>query len=517
MNGKRKKAPALDYRLDVQDFGPIARASVEMRPLTVFIGPSNTGKSYLAMLLYVLHRCLCSETGGRWQDRPVAFIESSLDHPLRRRAYFGGAAWRQAGEDSKVREALTDWIASFLANDSPPPLPDELLKHIQSHLEQPRLLEAALDHELRRCFGVHDLRSLARQGGAKKPTVAVSGPPATQPQSVEVALYEFKLAAMVQLAGNLPLDLLAKSLTESVQTERSFFDGLGDLREEDRASIYFSRAIERAIHHSLGAACRQAHYLPADRTGVMHSHQVVVGALVQSAPMAGIRPAPTMPTLTGVLADFLYQLINIGAGPPGGHGSDLAKQLEESLLAGSVRAEASEANYPSFLYRPRGWEEDLPLMRTSSMVSELAPVVLYLRHVVQAGEVLIVEEPEAHLHPAMQAAFARELARLVRGGVRIVLTTHSEWLLEQIGNLVRLSALPKGRRSGIGGAEVALEPSQVGAWLFKPSARPRGSIVQEVKLDPQTGLFATDFDDVSMALYNDGAEIFNRLQEEQER
>ena len=195
----------------------------------------------------------------------------------------------------------------------------------------------------------------------------------------------------------------------------------------------------------------------------------------------------------------------------------MAKQFEESLLAGAVRVGTSEANYPSFLYRPRGWEEDLPLMRTSSMVSELAPVVLYLRHVVQRGDVLIVEEPEAHLHPAMQATFARELARLVRLGVRVVLTTHSEWLLEQIGNLVRLSALPKGRRSGIGGADVALEPSQVGAWLFKPSQRPRGSIVQEVKPDAETGLFPTDFEDVSMALYNDGAEIFNRLQEEQGR
>ena len=57
------------------------------------------------------------------------------------------------------------------------------------------------------------------------------------------------------------------------------------------------------------------------------------------------------------------------------------------------------------------------------MVSELAPVVLYLRHLVQPGELLIIEEPEAHLHPGMQAAFTRELARLVTTGVRIVITT----------------------------------------------------------------------------------------------
>ena len=503
MNGKQKEAPVLDYRLDVRDFGPIARASVEMRPLTVFIGPSNTGKSYLAMLLYVLHRCLGTETGERWQD------------PLRRRMYLNNMAWRHAGQDSTVREALVGWVAAVSTNDSPPLLPNELLRHIHSDLERPRALQTTLDNELRRCFGVDDLRTLARRGGGKKPTVAVSGPTETQPPSGEFARYEFKLAPAIELAGSVPLNLLSKSLMEYVEIEKSLIDD-PNMRDEVGASIYLSRTIERAIDRFLGAACRQAHYLPADRTGVMHSHQVVVGALVQSASMAGIRPAANMPTLSGVLADFLQQLINMGGGRSRSR-SRLAEQFEESLLAGAVRVETSDANYPSFLYRPEGWEEDLPLMRTSSMVSELAPVVLYLRHVVRSGDVLIVEEPEAHLHPAMQAAFARELARLVRAGVRIVLTTHSEWLLEQIGNIVRLSALPERRRAGIEGAEVALEPSQVGAWLFKPSQRPRGSIVQEVKPDPQTGLFPTDFDDVSMALYNDGAKIFNRLQEEQER
>ena len=42
--------------LAVKDFGPIAEATVELRPFTVFVGASNTGKSYLAILLYALHR-----------------------------------------------------------------------------------------------------------------------------------------------------------------------------------------------------------------------------------------------------------------------------------------------------------------------------------------------------------------------------------------------------------------------------------------------------------------------------
>ena len=513
-SGKRKETPG-NYRIDVRDFGPIARASVEMRPLTVFIGPSNTGKSYLAMLLYALHRCL--EVGGR--TNPL------LDDLV----FLNGMNWihgplSDPERDLPAQNALMDWFSFASINESPGRLPNELLKLAHTNLERPRWLNTAVGREIRRCFGVGDLRALMRRGGGRKPSVILSGPADTGSPSAEVrdpdaakqvefAHYELKLAAEIELTGNVPLGLLSRSIMQSIENEKPLIELLEDRRDEFGASIRFTHILEHTIRRLLGSVCRRAHYLPADRTGVMHSHQVVVGALVQNASMGGLRPTADVPTLSGVLTDFLYQIIKVGGLRPR-RGDDLAKQFEDSLLAGAVRVETSEANYPSFFYRPKGWEEDLPLMRSSSMVSELAPVVLYLRNVVRRGDVLIVEEPEAHLHPALQAAFARELARLVRAGVRVVLTTHSEWLLEQISNLVRLSALPEKRRSGIEGADVALDPSQVGAWLFKPSQRPRGSVVQEVELDPQTGLFPTDFDDVSRALYNDGAEIFNRLQEE---
>ena len=43
-------------KLKVSDFGPIAEADMELRPVSVFVGPSNTGKSYLAILIYALHQ-----------------------------------------------------------------------------------------------------------------------------------------------------------------------------------------------------------------------------------------------------------------------------------------------------------------------------------------------------------------------------------------------------------------------------------------------------------------------------
>ena len=83
------------------------------------------------------------------------------------------------------------------------------------------------------------------------------------------------------------------------------------------------------------------------------------------------------------------------------------------------------------------------MSNSSAMVSELAPLVLFLRGAVGPGDLLIIEEPESHLHPAAQTKIAQTLARLVRAGVYVVITTHSNWLLQQIGNLIREGELRK--------------------------------------------------------------------------
>ena len=192
--------------------------------------------------------------------------------------------------------------------------------------------------------------------------------------------------------------------------------------------------LQRLLMNLFRPVMRPAYYLPANRTGVMRSHQVVVSSIVQSAASAGLRPAarPGIPMLSGVLADFLSELIEMSRQrrPHKGKQTDLGAQLEEGILDGAVRLDDSEAGYPLLAYRPKGWDDDLPLARASSLVSELAPMVLYLRHLVRENDLLIIEEPESHLHPAKQAALAREIAGLIRRGVRIIMTTHSEWFLD---------------------------------------------------------------------------------------
>ena len=239
----------------------------------------------------------------------------------------------------------------------------------------------------------------------------------------------------------------------------------------------------------------------------MHSHRVVVSSLIRSAANAGLRPTSDLPLLPGVLADFLDQLLKFG-GPDdyvssafsGSTGMDpVAQRFERAVLQGEVRTESTTANYPEFLYRPDGWRRDLSLTQASSMVSELAPIVLYLRHLVRPGDVLIVEEPEAHLHPAMQVNVMRRLAELVNADVRIVVTTHSEWVLEELANLVRSSQVGDSGDTG-------LRPDRVGVWRFHPPSEAQGARVTELAMD-DAGLFQAGYEQVAMEVHNRWADI----------
>ncbi len=120
------------------------------------------------------------------------------------------------------------------------------------------------------------------------------------------------------------------------------------------------------------------------------------------------------------------------------------------------------------------------------MISEFAPIILYLRHRVDQGDVLIIEEPEAHLHPSMQITLTRQLAALVNAGVRIIVTTHSTWMLKELANLIRLSSQSNSSR---GGDHASLTAEEVGVWMFQAEKSSEGSTATQIDLD-ESGMYA---------------------------
>ena len=485
--------PSGDTRLVVTDFGPIARAEVTLRPLTVFVGPSHTGKSVLATLLYALHRNALWRALTEGRDGPASW--SSLGS-------------RREAAPLLVEEQVHSWLRDTEQSSA---VPTGLEAALRTRCEEDAA--HALEREVCRCFGVADLSALCRRSGPSPLGSATRSTVEWRVSSNEDASslrFEFGSGNGGPVVAA-RLSNLASIPAADTRTWRNSFGGGRGMDDPWLASLTedLSRSL---LRESFGPALHSAYFLPADRRGIVHHHRAVVDDSIRGASSPDSRRAGRAPFLSGAATDLLAQFAVIDRNADDRtRWHSLAAEIENRILGGSVRIEPSAVRSPEFAYRPTKWNgDDLPLSRASATVSSLAPVVLCLRHVVGHGEVLIIEEPEVHVHPAKQTELARQLVRIVRAGIRVVVTTHSEWLLDQLGNLTQLSDLPADRRKGIEERELALDPKEVGVWLFRERPEQGGAVVEEVTLDPESGLFPTGYDEIGRALYNQSAVIFNR-------
>ena len=117
--------------------------------------------------------------------------------------------------------------------------------------------------------------------------------------------------------------------------------------------------------------------------------------------------------------------------------SDKSSDIE-TMLGGFFQSRESQIRFIS----KRGAKFDIPLSAASSSVWELSQLYFFLSFVLANSNLgfVIIDEPESHLDTANQILFARLLARLVNSGVRILITTHSDYIIREINNLIMLSS-----------------------------------------------------------------------------
>ena len=145
--------------LEVTDFGPIVEAKIDLRPLTVFVGPSNTGKSYLAILIYALHRVFGGDSRHTRGGLRMGF-------PFR----LGNKRLSEASADALLEVAGSLGNNSEMQDQGSIVLPPSAADALRSRFDE---LADALSNEIRRCFGVGDSRALLRKGRASSSRVVM--------------------------------------------------------------------------------------------------------------------------------------------------------------------------------------------------------------------------------------------------------------------------------------------------------------------------------------------------------
>ena len=158
-------SPHRHLEMSVANFGPIAEGRIELRPMTVLVGPSNTGKSYLATLIYALH--------GFFND----YVKSAGSRTPRNRSFDIRMSHGNLEEGMMLSEddidMLSDWVSDVLPRlemhrrstpDVIPHLvPDRIAASVRRVIADsiPPRGETLYD-EIARCFGLSNVADLIR-------------------------------------------------------------------------------------------------------------------------------------------------------------------------------------------------------------------------------------------------------------------------------------------------------------------------------------------------------------------
>ena len=469
----------MNVDINVKNFGPIEAAEVDLRPLTVFVGESNTGKTYLATLIYALYQYFGGIPQFPWADS----VSSYFSFLYRSRNRYPQSEQKASEQELlEVLEKLNTLEHPFKFSD----LPQQLHARVESILKD----QEGFPDELKRCFDLESVSKLIRFTGSRSNEMKVS----LSVREDDQTCWNFEVRDTgygPTITGHINPDLIL--LNGKRKTE---FHEISDIERLFR------------ILHARRWRTRNAYYLPDARGGIMQSHGVIKLALIKRVTRIDLDRFEVS-TFSGVIGDFFEQIVNYTEVTISPHRvRRVAEELEAELLEGRIEVKRSTSEaYPEFLYRPDQGEETLRMSHSSAMISELAALVYLLQGRVQPGELLIIEEPESHLHPDLQTKIAHILTRLVRAGVRVLITTHSNWLLQQIGNLIREGELRKQGESTSESADY-LKAEEVGAWWFH-----KNKPVTELPFDLVEGIEPEDHLDIAEDLYNRSAGLQNRIEQ----
>ncbi|MGP8323889.1 MAG: AAA family ATPase [Methanosarcinaceae archaeon] len=159
----------------------------------------------------------------------------------------------------------------------------------------------------------------------------------------------------------------------------------------------------------------------------------------------------------------------------------------------------------------------LTMDESSSAVRSLLDIGFYLRHVAQPGDLLMIDEPELNLHPENQRRIARLFSRLVNIGIKVFLTTHSDYIIKELNALIMLNqdkAYLKKLSSDEGyKSEELISADKIRVYIAEKSLlklnedkrRKRYLILNAADIDPELGIEARSFDTT--------IEEMNRIQE----
>lgn len=377
-----------------ENLGALEYAELDLADLTIICGENNTGKTYATYLIYCLLRT--------WRqlvdiDLEKEFIELErkgivkIDLELKI-----SASWQQICEETlkKFQENFPEMLASK--------------KDLFSKLV------VSLNIPLSTTWKDKEFKDELRSGDGTLLLTMTKLPNATE---LELVAPQFNGEYSVYALGNFVEDKLFNMLLE--ETIPNVFIA----SSERTGATTFRKQLNLATSNILDLL-KQAH--EDGGTESIHPNRVFETLYGKSEYALPIRHN----------VKFLNQLpsSNTEDGELHQQYPQLLERFEE--IAGGTYVTNKEGLTH---FKPKGSQLNLALGQVSSSVRSLLIVWYWLKHLAKKGDMLILDEPELNLHPANQRRLARFIVALINHGVKVFITTHSDYLIREFNTLIMLN------------------------------------------------------------------------------
>jgi predicted ATPase len=497
----KEEGKRINLKVKVKDFGPISDGEITIKPLTIFIGPNNSGKSYAAVLIHSLFESLTSSI-------PFGFFFKFL----------GESGIEYYSEYIDELNKIVKGIEKKSGVDIPRQFVEKIFKQ---SLE--KIFEKTLSKEIARSYAcpLNELIRIDKSSFKLEIYYDSFQPPFNISLVYNKNDEEIKIEKLPQVDIKVKINIVEPQQVPFTKSTRGVKISGNEIQfyltkgKEIRKEILFEivEVTLDFIYNKLRSLAMPSYYLPAARSGILQGHRALAAGIIRRIPYVGIEKLPEIPPFSGVVSDFISSILNL----PERKGTfyELAQEFEEEIIKGEVVVRPFEEYHgPDIKYKFK--DTEIPLHRSSSTVSELAPLFLYLKYHIEPGNILIIEEPEAHLHPQNQLILAKFLVRMIRKGIYVIITTHSEFLLEKLSNFIMLSKIEPGERKKRYkySDNDFLKLDDVSVHVFGYDEKSKGYKINKLEITEEDGIPQEEFLKVHEVLYEETFKIQKDLNAE---
>jgi hypothetical protein len=431
-------------KLTIEKLGRIQKAEMDVRPLTVLIGPNNTNKTWTAYALYGLLQSL---------SRTVTSVRYRDEFPVNEGA---GAL------DERLKELLRPLFDSLTADPAP--------TRVECSLAVPSLFEQ---------IGGYSQKVTCR---AETIGLLLGAPPERVPEAtacLELMRTEFVTSLVsLEVVFELSLNRLL------VKANRRLTLGEGKVQESSSLvshsdASWTEQKMFDVVYAQLGRLIEHVVVFPAERNGILPVWSLI--------PSQGRLDVPVPVTDFGTFLGVAQAAAIVE--PMSASQSNLAGLLKK-VMGGEI-AYITDGGRKRLVFRVG--DAEVPLNAAASLSRAVAGLSIYLERFFRADDVLIIDELEMNAHPQAQVALTEFIAALVNAGVRVVFTTHSPYVVDHLNNLMEASRVPAERQGelagkfALGSPSCFISPEKVAVHAFL-EASPGGEVVVREALNRQTGL-----------------------------